>query len=91
MLVALIAPAENTFIGNRASGNTGDGFDLFGATFGNTLVGNAAEGNGGFGFRDATSGSGTAGTANTYDRNRCVSNAAGPSSPAGLCGSDGDG
>jgi parallel beta-helix repeat protein len=81
----VFGPTQNTLIGNWASGNTGDGFDMSGATSANTLRGNVSEGNGGFGFRDATSGGGTAGTANVYDRNLCQNNVSGASTPPELC------
>jgi nitrous oxidase accessory protein NosD len=90
-ITAVIAPADNTLIGNRASGNTGDGFRVSGAVLSHTFTRNVSEENGGFGFRDQTTGSGTAGTANTYDRNRCRNNDDGPSTPAGLCRASGEG
>jgi parallel beta-helix repeat protein len=74
---------------NKAVNNTGDGFAFFpngnALTNGNTLTNNKAVNNGAFGYFDSSTGSGTAGTADTYTRNVCEANTSGGSSPAGLC------
>ena len=69
---------------NRSTGSEYEGFAFLQAT-GNTFTGNTAKGNGTFGYRDNTTGTGTLGTANDYNNNKCTSNKSGGSSPTGLC------
>jgi parallel beta-helix repeat protein len=80
---------KTTFSGNNASYNIYDGFAVGSTASGNTLSRNVADSNGGLGFTDGSSGSGTAGTANTYRGNTCdgENNSGSPqqSSPDGLC------
>jgi parallel beta-helix repeat protein len=90
--IELFIASENRLEHNRVSGSRLDGIHLLPDldpttdTSDNELVGNVSEENGGFGFYDRRSvGSGTAGTANLYDGNRCRGNEEGPSLPAGLC------
>jgi len=63
----------------------GNGFFLNSVSDGNTLEDNVAKNNDDFGFVDASSDSGTSGTANTYTDNKCVANGDGGSDPTGLC------
>ncbi len=78
---------DNTFVKNESDENGGDGFDADSMSSGNILMKNTAELNGGVGYGDSSSGEGTAGTANTYNNNKCDDNTLGGSSPAGLCSS----
>jgi parallel beta-helix repeat protein len=50
-----------------------------------SLVDSSANNNAQFGFMDATSGSGTSGTSNTYLNDTCTGNGSGDSNPAQLC------
>ena len=52
---------------------------------GSTFSHNCIDNNTGFGYEDDTTGSGTAGTANTYVKNFCAGNDLGGSNPPGLC------
>jgi parallel beta-helix repeat protein len=54
-----------------------------GASSSNKLTGNTANGN--YGYYDDSVGSGTAGTANTYPLDECISNGNAGSDPTGLC------
>ncbi|MDA4129677.1 MAG: hypothetical protein OK457_02795 [Thaumarchaeota archaeon] len=75
----------NALMNNRVLNSKGDGF-LFVSQFSNNFVtGNTAKNNGGYGFDDMSAGFGTAHTANTYSKNHCSGNVAGPSNPTGLC------
>ena len=88
---------NNTLDGNTAIGTSGAsswgssvGFTVHGAdnlSSGNTFTGNSALGTV-RGFADLTSGSGTAGTDNTYSQNQCIGTSL-ASSPAGLCNPSG--
>jgi hypothetical protein len=70
---------------NTSLQNGGDGFSIADGT-GSVLTRNTANYAGGVGFRDTTTGSGTAGTANTYaTTNRCTARAGHKSDPPGLC------
>ena len=70
---------------NVVGRNRGSGFELIGAAA-SRLDRNRGENNGAFGFADDSRGSGTGGTANIYTGDICGrGNAAGGSSPAGLC------
>ncbi len=82
---ALGLASSNTLASNTANGNYQDGFLLEAVSSFNTLAFNVANNNAGYGYNDASSGSGTSGTANTYVDDLCSGNAAGGSSPAGLC------
>ena len=76
--------SAHTVTRNVTRNNAQDGI-FVGATD-STFSRNQSTANGRFGIEDATSGSGTAGTANAYSLNLCGSaNALGPSSPEGLC------
>ena len=61
------------------------GFHILSPSTNNTFSRNVSSYNDGFGIRDESTGTGTRGTGNTYDRNRCTGNGLGKSSPAGLC------
>jgi nitrous oxidase accessory protein NosD len=69
---------------NRSNNNEGDGIRVSGTSSGNTIEYNHMKGNGDgvlfFDAHDTTTGSGTAGTGNTWDHNKCNT-----SSPQGLC------
>src|SRR5581483_8068378 len=65
--------------GNRVSGSARDGIAVVGASSGNTIVFNSARGSGLFDGFDDTTGSGTAGTADTW-----AFNSLGTKSPGGL-------
>ena len=67
-------------IGNIIQQSGADGIDVIADNAGNLLIQNSVSLSGGVDCRDATSGSGTAGTADTWFRNRGKH-----SSPAGLC------
>jgi len=68
---------------NVANLNTGTGLEMLG-TAGSRFDRNRGANHGGFGMSDDSAGTGTAGTANTY--NICGrGNGAGVSSPPGLC------
>ena len=80
--------SSNTISSNDLLVNTlGHGALLSAASTQNKLDRNRSDNNRGFGFLDLSSGSGTAGTANTYTSNICGGNnrGGGGSSPAGLC------
>jgi parallel beta-helix repeat protein len=79
-----LAGSNNTLILNTANSNNGNGISLT-RSDNNTLVINTARTNSKFGYFDDSSGSGTAGTANTYITNECSDNVSGGSSPSGLC------
>ena len=94
--VCSIGSTGNKFMGNESSFSEFEGFAIFSS--GNTLRKNEANNNGTYGYRDTTSGSGLAGTANTYppltigkknmnnpNRNRCTGNGTAGSLPTGLC------
>ena len=68
-----------TFSGNTANSNSGDGIDVDSDSAGNTFIRNTALKNRAFDLADASSGSGTDGTANTWTDNMAVK-----TSPAGL-------
>jgi parallel beta-helix repeat protein len=74
---------------NALSGNTATNSNVYGffltRSFYNTLSANRANNNGYFGYSDFTTGSATAGTANTYSGDECTGNGSGGSSPSGLC------
>jgi len=85
--------SSTTVIGNVANGNE-NGFSIYanhGTSSNNIIQGNSAgfgSANVLYGFYDGTTGSGTAGTANTYTGNSCsgTNNGGGAqSSPTGLC------
>lgn len=75
---------NNIFTGNKANNNGINGFYLTGVSDNNILTRNTANNNGLYGYYDASSGSGTAGTANFYKSDTCTGNSGG-SSPPGLC------
>jgi hypothetical protein len=68
----------NVALVNRAEDNGGHGVSA-GTVDRNRATGNTR------GIVDATTGGGTAGTANAYEANICSANDLGDSSPAGLC------
>lgn len=71
---------------NQAENNGGDGFYFQPSWSGPaTVTNNIAVKNGLYGYIDATTGSGTKGTADTYIGNLCVANAEDGSIPTGLC------
>lgn len=77
---------DNTLTRNNATMNKLNGFSLDANETNNNLMrNNNANTNTGFGYSDASHGTRTAGTANTYRGNQCSSNLAGGSSPHGLC------
>lgn len=78
------ASDRNILESNTASNNGDDGI-LLASVNGSTMEKNRADENKLFGFRDTSTGSGTAGTANTYTMNRCPDNVSGGSNPTGLC------
>jgi parallel beta-helix repeat protein len=83
--ISLFGDSNNIVIFNTANSNRRDGI-LLDVTSNNNILGiNTANLNGEFGYRDDSSGSGTAGTANTYITNKCSGNGSGGSSPTGLC------
>jgi parallel beta-helix repeat protein len=65
---------------NHADGNATNGFFADSTTSGNTFESNNAQGNGSFDCQDQSTGTGTAGTANQWIRDRGVT-----SQPAGIC------
>jgi parallel beta-helix repeat protein len=65
---------------NQSNGNTGDGIHADAGAANNTFSGNTMNGNGGFDAHDESNGARTAGTANTWASNNCVTD-----SPDGLC------
>ena len=74
----------NLFVNNNATANGFNGITMASSS-GNLLTNNFAKANSNYGFEDDTTGSGTAGTANVYLNDRCVSNFIAGSSPTGLC------
>jgi parallel beta-helix repeat protein len=73
---------------NKATPNAADGFvvqDLGPPSRNLVLECNRTAGNGSVGFRDTSTGTGTAGTANAYERNVCGEKAPADSVPPGLC------
>ena len=77
--IALSKHADrNVLTANTVTGGTANGFNVRGV--GNTLAGNTATDNNAVGIEDRT----VPGT-NSYTDNTCINNAAGASSPAGLC------
>ncbi len=79
-----IESSSDNMIGDTADNNGGNDFVVFSSN-NNQLDNNKAIGNTGLGYDDTTIGSGTAGTANTYNDNKCENNQDGQSSPVGLC------
>jgi len=81
--IHLLQSNNNTISGNLVMDNDLDGIDLSVNSNTNTISGNTAMGNGdafgGFDLSDASNGSGTAGTANTWAGNKVLTR-----SPAGL-------
>jgi parallel beta-helix repeat protein len=75
--------SSNTLSSNKAISN-GYGFYVSTGSSGNTISGNAANSNQRYGYYDQTSGSGTAGTANTYTEDTCSGNTIACSSPPGV-------
>jgi hypothetical protein len=83
--IPIDASNGNLFIGNSVVGAYYNGFWSVDGSQGNLFIGNLAKNNGVFGFLDSSTGTGTAGTANTYLLNLCPNNFSGGSSPPGLC------
>jgi parallel beta-helix repeat protein len=75
----------NTIMSNTVSTSDGPGIAVDDTSTGNVLTQNKATKNLTFGIEDASSGAGTAGTANTYGGNSCTGNGTAKSDPAGLC------
>jgi len=75
---------ENTLEKNTVENNVRDGFLVNSVSNDNTFTKNNSNDNGGFGILDFSSGTGTAGTTNTYNKNECSGNT-GSSDPSGLC------
>lgn len=75
--------ANNVYT-NAVMTNEDGGLVLEGST-NNLVTGNRADVNVGFGMTDNSTGTKTAGTANTWGSNVCNGNTLGDSSPAGLC------
>jgi parallel beta-helix repeat protein len=73
----------NTIMSNKLNHNSQDGLYVDTETSGNTFTSNIAKADINYSYQDFSSGSGTAGTANTWHTNTC--HPAGDSSPAGLC------
>jgi len=73
---AMPTSSLNLFANNKATQNTGNGFDATGSAT-NVFVDNKSDKNTGFGFSDAM------GTTNTYTANECKANTAGGSSVPG--------
>jgi parallel beta-helix repeat protein len=71
---------DNSIDSNTAVNNLQSGIYVDTYTSGNSLVKNVATGNGVTDVVDASSGSGTEGTANSWSKTTCVT-----SSPVGLC------
>jgi parallel beta-helix repeat protein len=69
----------STLLRNQVTHNTGDGVHVTAGSSGNVIALNDLRGNAGFDAFDDTTGSGTAGTANTWTGNRI-----GKASPSGL-------
>ncbi len=76
---------RNTFTDNTSEDNGGDGFLVGGNSRDDVFTVNYSRDNRGSGYFDDTSGTGTAGTANTYISNECEDNFLGESTPLGLC------
>jgi parallel beta-helix repeat protein len=70
----------NTLRGNTVSSSTNDGILASSSSGGNTIVRNNSELNTGLDAQDGSIGSGTAGTANSWEANVCTT-----SDPSGLC------
>jgi parallel beta-helix repeat protein len=74
---------SNTVTSNATNNNTNDGIHADADTSGNTFSSNRAKSDINFDFQDASTGTGTAGTANTWTSDVC--HPAIDSSPEGLC------
>lgn len=91
---SLYGSSRNLLANNTANSNGNQGFDLSQVLPGvttprfstdNIFIGNTANYNKQYGYLDSSTGSGTAGTANSYTFGVCGSDDDGGSSPAGLC------
>lgn len=78
--INLDGASNNTLNDNKTNGNTRDGVHASSTSTGNTIQDNDAKSNTAFDCRDLSSGAGTAGTANTWTKDKGAT-----SSPAGLC------
>jgi parallel beta-helix repeat protein len=77
----ILVLASGATVGNNTARNNGhNGIEAASGAVGNTLKDNTMTGNGSFDAKDNTSGSGTAGTGNTWFKDHCNT-----SSPSGLC------
>ena len=76
---------KNKLTLNTGNGNTISGFDVDSFSSANVLTLNTANSNTMYGYRDFSTGSGTAGTANSYSLDECTVNLVGGSTPTGLC------
>ena len=76
---------NNKLMLNTGNGNTISGFDVDSFSSANVFVLNTANSNTMYGYRDFSTGSGTAGTANSYSLDECAVNLVGGSTPTGLC------
>jgi parallel beta-helix repeat protein len=82
----VVYSTETTISHNVAEANLENGFYMeFPGNSHNVLSNNTASSNGEYDYYDDSSGSGTAGTANTYTSNSCNNNFATGSYPSGLC------
>jgi parallel beta-helix repeat protein len=87
----LVGSTNNNLSGNVANNNTYYGFELGSGSSNNNLSGNVANNNTRYGYYDATAGSGTGGTANSYSGDECSGNGVWGSGPSGLCSPQGVG
>lgn len=80
---------RNTITNNNANNNDFDGIELEGDAIDNVVTHNVTNDNGDLGIDDnSPAGGGTAGTSNTYDKNKCRNNGTTDddgSDPDGLC------
>ena len=84
--ISLFDGTSNRFEENEITGSALDGIRASAATSTNRFEDNEVAGSGVFSCEDASTGGGTAGTANTWDENEGEA----PSSPLGICGDDDD-
>ena len=77
-----VSVSSNNTLTLNTAGSDQYGFFLYGTD--NTLRGNNAVSNSQYGYFDRSTGSGTLGTANSYEGNNCEGNGVGCSSPSGL-------
>jgi len=83
-IIVASTTSGNIFTGNTANDNSVAGFMFAPGSSNNTLTGNTADNNTGYGYSDASTGSGTAGTASFYSGDECSGNGIAGSTPSGL-------